>query len=61
MTSKMRIIERGIANNRSGSALAGPARTVRGGTEIILDEKNAQKNVSRSWNIVSSENESLTN
>ena len=27
MTSKMRIIERGIANNRSGSALAGPART----------------------------------
>ena len=32
MTSKMRIIERGIANNRSGSALAGPART----TVVVL-------------------------
>ena len=34
--------------------------TVRGRTEIILDVKNAPKNVSFSWN-VSSENESLRN
>ena len=36
-------------NNREGLF------TVRGGTEIILDVKNAEKNVSCSWNIVSSE------
>ena len=56
----IRVLRNSIFSN-FGDMISRASSTVRGGTEIILDVKNAPKNVSCSWNIVSSENESLIN